>query len=151
MGFVATTQHTKSYSGACATHTPPSKLQRALSISESTADLSSGSVMIIHCDATRREAPPTSSVCDIMQRGKQRLERSSIGAPGSKLSEMLSFEMLMTLLPGASLHKSEEEFKRAMGNHGQGGVVDYLLLLPSGGLLGCSVTRGFGYGQRSFS
>jgi hypothetical protein len=88
-----------------------------------------------------------------IKHGRQKLERSTIGSPGSKLSELLSFEVLMVLLPEcATLLKNEQEFKGAMANNGQGGIVDYTLALPtSGRRLGCSVTRAFGYCNRRFS
>ena len=62
----------------------------------------------------------------------QRLERSTVGCPGSKFSEIMSFELLMLLLDGAILSKSEDEFMKCMPNHGNGGVIDYLLAMPDG-------------------
>ena len=102
-------------------------------------------VRVVMCD--RAYAPSRCALA--LEEGRCRLERSTAGCPGSKLSETLSFEVLVMLLDGAKLLKTEEEFQRTM-HHG-GSPVDYLLMLPAGGKVGCSVTRGFGYCNRRFS
>ena len=106
-------------------------------------------VRVIRCDKARGSCASdcATRICE----GHVRLERSTAGCPGSKLSEMLSFEvlMLLMLLKGATLLKTEEEFRRAMRSGGP--PVDYLLALHGGGKVGCSVTRGFGYCNRRFS